>query len=197
MCIWVACWHYIIKYQLHNPWISQLRLLFLTRAQHLICYQEHVRSQLHALPPASFTCRKQLGMSGRVAPPNYRDVPWGCCGERGLSPKYLASTYSDNELYFRTLLMVRWFKVGLQGVEGITTGKWKSGELEGRLPQARSMHKDERTKVKVAPTNQSDNGCRAELSWQVNNCDGGNGLNRAQRLWTDFCAVLSPDIDNS
>lgn len=38
-------------------------------------------------------------------------------------PENLASTYSDNELYFRTLLMVRWFKVGLQGVEGITMGK--------------------------------------------------------------------------
>lgn len=57
------------------------------------------------------------------------------------------------------------------------------------------MHKDERTKVKVAPTNQSDSGWRAELSWQVNDCDGGNGLNRAQGLWTDFCAVLSPAID--
>lgn len=61
-------------------------------------------------------------------------------------------------------------------------GKRKCRELEGGLPQGRSMHTDERTRVKVAPTNQSDYGWRAELSWQVNNCDEGNGLNRAQSL---------------
>lgn len=33
------------------------------------------------------------------------------------------------------------------------------------------MHKDEGTKVKAAPTNQSDSGWRARLSWQVD-CDG-------------------------
>lgn len=32
--------------------------------------------------------------------------------------------------------------------------------------------KMKRTQVKVAPTNQSDSGWRAEMSWQVNNRDG-------------------------
>lgn len=58
------------------------------------------------------------------------------------------------------------------------------------------MHKDEGTKVKAAPTNQSDSGWRARLSWQVD-CDGGNGLNRAQGLWMDVFAALSPDIDST
>lgn len=34
------------------------------------------------------------------------------------------------------------------------------------------MHKDESTGANVAPTNQSDNGWRAQLSWQFPNCDG-------------------------
>lgn len=60
-------------------------------------------------------------------------------------------------------------------------GERKCRELEGGSPQGTSMHKDEGTKVKAAPTNQSDSGWRAELSWQVD-CDGKNGLNRAQSL---------------
>lgn len=62
--------------------------------------------------------------------------------------------------------------MGLQGVEVITIGESKCIELEGGLPQGMSTHKDKGTKVKVAPTNQSDNGWRAQLSWQVNNCNG-------------------------
>lgn len=62
--------------------------------------------------------------------------------------------------------------MGLQGVDGIAIGEKKCRELEGRLPQGMSTHKDKGTKVKVAPTNQSDNGWRAQLSWQVNNRNG-------------------------
>lgn len=40
------------------------------------------------------------------------------------------------------------------------------------LPAATVMHKDESTGANVAPTNQSDNGWRAQLSWQFLNCDG-------------------------
>lgn len=40
------------------------------------------------------------------------------------------------------------------------------------LPAATVMHKDESTGANVAPTNQSDNGWRAQLSWQFPNCDG-------------------------
>lgn len=50
-------------------------------------------------------------------------------------------------------------------------GERKCRELEGGSPQGTSMHKDEGTKVKAAPTNQSDSGWRARLSWQVD-CDG-------------------------
>lgn len=81
--------------------------------------------------------------------------------------------------------------MGLPAVEGITMGERKCRELEGGLPQGRSMHKDERSKVSVAPANQSDNGWRAELSWQVNNWDGGNGLNRAKSVNACFCSSLT------
>lgn len=50
---------------------------------------------------------------------------------------------------------------------------WGWGGVGGvLLPAATVMHKDESTGANVAPTNQSDNGWRAQLSWQFPNCDG-------------------------
>lgn len=41
----------------------------------------------------------------------------------------------------------------------------------GRLPLGSTMHKDESTGANIAPTNQSDNGWRAQLCWQFPNCN--------------------------
>lgn len=49
---------------------------------------------------------------------------------------------------------------------------WAGAGRGVMLPAATVMHKDESTGANVAPTNQSDNGWRAQLSWQFLNCDG-------------------------
>lgn len=71
------------------------------------------------------------------------------------------------------LPVVQWFRVGLEGGGERKKSRWQ-GSAEncgGRLPLGIYMHKDESTGANIAPTNQSDNGWRAQLSWQFPNCD--------------------------
>lgn len=76
----------------------------------------------------------------------------------------------------------------------------KCGKLGGELPRGTSMHKDESTGANIAPTNQSDSGWRAQLSWQFPNCD--KNMSHIQLcvivcVWTDLCATMSTDIGDS
>lgn len=72
----------------------------------------------------------------------------------------------------------------------------KCGKLGGgRPPLGTSMHKDESTGANVAPTNQSDNGWRAQLSWQFPNCDRNTAhiqLCVCVCVWEQVCVQLCP-----
>lgn len=54
----------------------------------------------------------------------------------------------------------------------VSVAGWGGVRWGVMLPAATVMHKNESTGANVAPTNQSDNGWRAQLSWQFPNCDG-------------------------
>ena len=64
----------------------------------------------------------------------------------------------------------------------------------GGPPRGTSMHKDESTGANVAPTNQSDSGWRAQLSWHLPNCDRNmSHIQPCVCVCVCVCATMSTD----